>query len=88
MVLRRFLFHAAHKAATDPAVRAKAAEVFERDVKPLAKAAWAETRPKLEAARDNIRDAAATNDPRRDPAGFAGELKRKITRNWRPKKDR
>jgi hypothetical protein len=38
MVLRRFLFHAARKAATHPAVRAKATEVYERDVKPLAKA--------------------------------------------------
>ena len=44
------------KAAADPRVRAKAADVYEREVKPRAKAAWAEAKPRLEAARD---DAAA-----------------------------
>ncbi len=88
MPLRRLLFHAARKAAADPRVRAKAAEVFEREVKPRAKAAWAETRPVLEAARDDIKQAAAKADPRDDPAGFAGELKRRIAQKRRPDGDR
>ncbi len=88
MPLRRLLFHAARKAAADPRVRAKAAEVFEREVKPRAKAVWAETKPRLEAARDDIKQAAAKADPRDDPAGFAGELKRRIAQKRRPDGDR
>ncbi len=88
MPLRRLLFNAARKAAADPRIRAKAAEVFEREVKPRAKAAWAETRPKLEAARDDVKEAAAKVDPRDDPAGFAGELKRRLAEKRRPGGDR
>ena len=87
MLLRRLLFNAARKAAADPRVRAKAADVFERKIKPRATAAWAETKPRLDTARDDIKKAAATVDPRSDPAGFAGELKRRITQKRRPKKD-
>ena len=88
MPLRRLLFSAARKAAADPRIRAKAAAVFEHEVKPRAKAAWAQTKPRLEAARDDIKQAAATVDPRDDPAGFAGELKRRLAEKRRPGKDR
>ncbi len=88
MLLRRLLFNAARKAATDPRIRAKAADVFEREVKPRATAVWAETKPRLDAARDDIKKAAATVDPRSDPAGFAGELKRRLTQKRRPDGDR
>ncbi len=88
MPLRRLLIHAARKAASDPRVRAKVAEVFEREVKPRAKAAWTETRPRLEAARDDIKQAAAKADPRVDPAGFASEIKRRIAEKRRPGGDR
>ena len=88
MPLRRLLFNAARKAAADPRIRAKVAEVFEQEVKPRAKAAWAETKPKLEAARDDVKEAAAKIDPRDDPAGFAGELKRRVVEQRRPGKDR
>ena len=87
MLLRRLLFNAARKAAADPRVRAKAADVLERKIMPRATAAWAETKPRLDTARDDIKKAAATVDPRSDPAGFAGELKRRITQKRRPKKD-
>ncbi len=88
MLLHRLLFHAARKAAADPRVKAKAAEVFEHGVKPRAKAAWAAAKPRLQAARDDVREAAATIDPRDDPAGFAGELKRRLGEKRRPGKDR
>ncbi len=88
MLLRRLLFNAARKAATDPRVRAKVTDVFEREVKPRATAAWAETKPKLDAARDDIKKAAATIDPRTNPAGFAGELKRRLVQKRRPDGDR
>ena len=87
MLLRRLLFHAAQKAAADPRIRAKAVNVFEHKIKPRATAAWAETKPRLDTARDDIKKAAATVDPRSNPAGFAGELKRRITQKRRPKKD-
>ena len=88
MLLRRLLFNAARKAATHPSVRAKAADVFEREVKPRATAVWAETKPRLDAARDDIKKAAATVDPRDDPAGFAGELKRRLLQKRRTDGDR
>ena len=88
MLLRRLLFNAARKVAADPRVRAKAADVFEREVKPRAKAAWAETKPKLDAARDDIKKAAATVDPRSDLAAFAGEIKRRLAQKRRPDGDR
>lgn len=88
MLLRRLLFDAARKVASDPRIRAKAADVFEREVKPRAKAAWAETKPRLEAARDDIKKAAATVDPRDDPAGFASEIKRRLVKKPRPGRDR
>ena len=88
MLLRRLLFNAARKAAADPRVRAKAADVFESKLRPRAEAAWAEAKPRLEAARAGIKEAAATADPRHDPAGFASELKRRIVEKRRSGRDR
>ncbi len=87
-LLRRLLWNAARHLALDPRTRAKAADVFEREVKPRATAAWAETKPRLDAARDDIKKAAATVDPRSDPAGFAGELKRRLIQKRRSDGDR
>jgi len=88
MLLRRLLFNAARRAAADPRIRARAADVFESRIKPSATAAWAETKPRLDAARDNIKKAAAMVDPRSDPAGFAGELKRRMAEKRRREGDR
>ena len=88
MLLRRLLFNAARKAAADPRVRAKAADVFETTVKPRAEAAWAEAKPRLDAVRDELKQAAAAVDPRADPAGFAGELKRRIREKRQRGRDR
>ena len=74
-ILRRLFVHAATRLASDPRVRAKAAEVVEREVKPRAAAAWQRTRPKLEAARDDLRDIAAETDPRENPRAFAAKVK-------------
>ncbi len=40
ILLRRLLWHAARHIALDPRARAKAAEVYEKEVKPRARAAW------------------------------------------------
>ena len=79
---------AARTAAADPRGRAKAADVFEREVRPRAMAAWAETKPKLDAAHDDIKKAATKVDPRSDLTGFVGELKRRISQKRRPDVDR
>ena len=88
LLLRKLLWYAARHIALDPRARAKAADVFEREIKPRATAAWAETKPRLDAARDDIKTAAATIDPRDDPAGFAGELKRRLVQKRRSDEDR
>lgn len=75
---RRLLFMAAKRFATDPETRRRAAEMYEREVRPRAERAWQSTRPRLEAARDELREAAGEADPRRDPRGFAASVKRRF----------
>ena len=77
-ILRRLLVHAATKLASDPRVRAKAAEVMEHEVKPRAEAAWQRTRPKLEAARDDLKEIARETDPRENPRAFAAKVKERF----------
>ncbi|MFQ6018762.1 MAG: hypothetical protein ACE5KF_11290 [Kiloniellaceae bacterium] len=74
-ILRRLLIQAAAKIATDPRLRAKAAEVVARDVKPRAEAAWRKAQPKLEAAREDLREIAAETDPRERPREFVAKVK-------------
>ncbi len=74
-ILARLLFHAAARLTSDPRIRAKAADILEHEVKPRATAAWRQTRPKLEAARDELRDIAEETDPRENPRVFAVKVK-------------
>ena len=67
-MLRRLLFSAARRIAADPKVQAKAADVYEHDVK-----------PKLSAAKDELRDLAGEVNPLEDPAGFARRLKDRVS---------
>ncbi len=78
VILGQFLVRAASRLARDPRVRAKAAEVLERDIKPMAEEAWRKTKPKLEAARDEVRSIAKETDPRRNPGAFAAKVKKRI----------
>ena len=66
-LLRRLLFSAARRLAEDPEVQAKAADVYERGVK-----------PKLTAAKDELRDLTNEVNPLDDPAGFARRLGQRI----------
>ena len=77
-ILRRLLIRAATRLASDPRLRAKAAEVVDREVKPRAQAAWRRTRPKLESARDELKDIARETDPRENPRAFAAKVKARI----------
>ncbi len=77
-ILHRMLFHAAKRLGSDPRVRAKAAEVFENEVKPRAKAAWRRTKPKLDAAKAELSAIARETDPREHPRAFAAKVKERI----------
>lgn len=66
-LLRRLLMTAARRVAADPKVQAKAADVYERGVK-----------PKISAAQDELRDLAGDVNPLDDPAGFARRLGERI----------
>ncbi len=84
-LLRRLLLHAARHIALDPRARAKAAEVLEKEVKPRARAAWRQAKPKLDAARAGLdaaraelKDIAAETDPRKNPGEFAAKVKRRF----------
>jgi len=68
----------AKQLASNPRARAKAAEVFEKEVKPRAARAWRQGKPKLEAARRDIQEIAREVDPRKDPGRFAAKLKRRF----------
>ncbi len=85
MIFRRLLFYAASWIASNPRVRAKAAEVFEREVKPRAEEAWRKAKPKLDAAKAEIdaakaeiEDIAREADPRENPRKFAAKLKERL----------
>lgn len=77
-IFPRLLLHAARRLASDPRVRAKAAEVYEEEVKPRAEAAWRRTKPKLEAAKAELHEIAAETDPRKHPRKFARKLKERL----------
>ena len=79
-VLRQLLWTVAKRVAADPRVQARAAEVYDTTLKPKAREAWRCGKPKIAAAREELRQAAAEVDPRDDPKGFARELKRRMTR--------
>lgn len=66
-MLRRLLISAARRFAADPKVQAKAADVYEQDVK-----------PKLSAAQDELKDLAGEVNPLEDPAGFARRLRDRV----------
>lgn len=87
--LSYLLSRAAREMAKHPGVRAKVAEVFEKEVKPRATAAynevkpraaqaWREGKPKLDAAKAGLRDIAGEVDPRKDPRKFAAKVKERF----------
>ena len=76
--LHRFLLHAARRVVSDPRTREKAAELFETEVKPRAEAAWRQAKPKLDAARAELRDAAREANPREDARKFAAKVKERL----------
>ncbi len=77
-LLQRLLLNAARKIAANPEAREKAAEIYRDEVKPRAEQAVKKAKPKMDAARAELRDMAAETDPRREPARFAGRVMRRV----------
>ena len=75
LFLRTLLWRAARHFVADPRVRAKAAEVYQREVKPRAQAVGRTARGRLAAGRDELRDIAGEIDPREDPGAFLAKVK-------------
>lgn len=67
MFLRNLLVAAARRIAADPEVQARAADSYETEVK-----------PRLSAAREELRDLARDADPLKDPTGFARRVSARI----------
>ncbi|NIA69520.1 hypothetical protein HBA54_13040 [Pelagibius litoralis] len=65
--MRRLLFSAARRIAQDPEVQAKAVDAYERGVK-----------PRLSAAREELRELTGEVNPLEDPGGFARRLKDRV----------
>ena len=83
--MRRLLWHAARHFALDSRPRATAPALFEKDVKPRARAAWRQAKPKvdteraeMDAARAELKDIAAEPNPRKNPREFAARVKRRF----------
>jgi len=77
-ILNRWIVTTARRLASDPRVREKAAEVFEKEVKPRAAETWQKTKPKVVAAAKDVRDIARKTDARNNPGAFAALLKRRF----------
>ena len=66
-MLNRFLLLAARRAANDPRLRAKAADLYRERAKPV-----------IDRKVADIREVASQTDPRRKPAYFAGRVVRRL----------
>lgn len=84
--IRQLILYAARRIAADPRVRAKAADLLETEIKPRAKAAWAEAKPKIEAAKAELSDIARETRPLKHPGKFAAKLKQRLREGGEEKK--
>lgn len=66
-LLRNLLVSAARRIAANPEVQARAADTYEAAVK-----------PRLSAARDELRDLVRETDPLKEPGAFARRLRDRI----------
>ena len=59
-------------------VKPRAKDLYEGELKPRAQTAWRDSKPKLDAARSELKDIARETDPRKDPRKFARKLKERF----------
>lgn len=77
-ILRRLLAYAARRAASDPRARAKAAELYEAEIKPRGEAAWRNTKANLDFAKSELREVARETDPRKRPLEYMAKAKKRL----------
>ena len=82
-IFSHILWRLGVRAATDPRIRAKAAEIYQEEVKPRADAAWQQAKPRIDAAKTEIEEIAHEADPRQDPMKFARRLKERLSERGR-----
>jgi hypothetical protein len=78
MILRRLLAEAARRLAADPKVQAKAADVYQTEIRPRAKTVARDTRANYDFARSELADIAHETDPLKDPKGFLLKAKKRL----------
>jgi len=78
MLLRRLFAMAARRVAADPQVQAKAAKVYQTQVKPRARSAARETKANLDFAKSELSDIAREIDPIKNPKAFLAQAKRRL----------
>ena len=79
-IIRQLVMAGVKRALQDPRVRAKAADVAQKEVKPRVEAAARIGREQLASARQDWRQASQEVDPREKPAEFAGRLVGRVKR--------
>lgn len=83
-IVRRMLFVAARRLATDPQMRALALEIFHDHVRPRAAAAWQNAKPRITETRADLARIAEQTNVRRHPVRFAGRAARRIIVGVKP----
>ena len=76
-IISRWFITTATRLASDPRLRAKAVEVFEKEVKPRAAETWRKAKPKLEATRNELTQMARDTDAVKNPGAFAARIKKR-----------
>ena len=79
-IIRQLVIAGVRRALQDPRVRAKAADVAQKEVKPRVQAAARVGREQLTSAKQDWQKAAQEVDPREKPAEFAGRLVGRVKR--------
>lgn len=76
-LISRWIMSTATRLASDPRVREKAMDVFDKEVRPRATDAWGKTKPRLAATRDEVAEIARKTDARKNPGAFAAAVKKR-----------
>ena len=84
-LIRRVLFQAAKRVATDERVQRAAADAYRKEVKPRAEAAWQKAKPRIEETKADIGRIAKETDARHHPARFAGKATKRVLKELKPK---
>ena len=81
--MRGVLTSVARYLASNPRVQAKATDIIEKEVKPRAEAAWRETKPKLDAAKNDLQGIAKESPPLEHPIRFTARVKDRMIERFK-----